>query len=141
VSGRRRLAWLALTPEPERELPRALAVLRGGGAPRAEESERRRIERLVLHGTRRGWLRYLARVADVVGAAATDPAADPAAALTAAEVVLEHHRMLIGLPGPGYEDAAGVRHEVERAVAALRARVDSERPVDSGQRMDLERKG
>ena len=30
-------AWLSLTPEPERELPDAIATLRAGGRPTAEQ--------------------------------------------------------------------------------------------------------
>ena len=46
-----RHAWLSITPEPERELPAAIAALRAGGAPRgrAVEAERARAERLVTH--------------------------------------------------------------------------------------------
>lgn len=123
MSADRRLLWLALTPEPERELPAAVARLRRRRDP---EAERRRIERLVLRGTQRAWLRYLSEVAAEVSAAAADPDADVPAALTAAEVVLEHHRMLIGLPGRGYAAATGTRNELERAAARLRARIDME---------------
>lgn len=121
MSADRRLMWLALTPEPERELPAAVARLRRGDPG----SERRRIERLVLRGTQRDWLRYLSEVAAVVRAAAADPGADAAVALTAAEVVLEHHRMLIGLPGRGYEAATEVRNDLERIAAELRTRIET----------------
>ncbi|MFD9030959.1 hypothetical protein ACFVZW_07395 [Streptomyces sp. NPDC059567] len=79
MSARRRLDWLGLTPEPERELPAAVAALRAasGAAPgaaynpaavRAElaAAERRRVERLVLRGSRHSWLRYLAEVTALV---------------------------------------------------------------------------
>ncbi|MFJ3876339.1 hypothetical protein ACIPW5_02625 [Streptomyces sp. NPDC090077] len=139
MSGRRRLDWLGLTPEPERELPTAVAALRAappgaappGAAPPGAapgrpqdlaDAERRRVERLVLHGTRHGWLRYLAEVTDLVtSVAAGARAGDPAAALLAGEVVLDHHRMLIGLPGPGYGRTARDRTALEGAVRALRA--------------------
>lgn len=150
MSGRRRLDWLGLTPEPERELPAAVAALRASShhpppdppdptaptdptgatepappAPPAElvAAERRRLEHLVLRGSRRGWLRYLAEVAELVTAAADGPwpGDDRAAALLAAEVVLDHHRMLIGLPGPGYARTAADRTALEGAVRALRA--------------------
>ncbi|MEY9874222.1 hypothetical protein ABH931_003716 [Streptacidiphilus sp. MAP12-33] len=137
----RRNAWLGLTPEPERELPHAVARLRS----RPPEAERRRVERLVLHGSRRGWLRYLGEVtALVTHVAAGDPvrngppgsegsegavggvgamgAADVEAALVAGEVVLGHHQMLIGLPGPGYDEAAADRALLTRAVERLRHR-------------------
>ena len=58
-----RHAWLSITPEPERELPAAVAALRAGGAPSAAavEAERARAERLVTRGTRRAWAAYLRR--------------------------------------------------------------------------------
>lgn len=127
MSGRRNLIWLGLTPEPERELPASVAALRTG-APRmtdapaaATEAERRRVERLILYGTQHGWLRYLAEVTGLVTAVArrTRPG-DRRAALRAAEVVLDHHRMLIGLPGPGYDRTAADRGALERAVRTLR---------------------
>lgn len=128
MSGRRSLVWLGLTPEPERELPATVAALRtavrrAADAPEAaRRAERRRVERLVMHGTQRGWLRYLAEVTGLVTAVAggTRPG-DRQAALLAAEVVLDHHRMLIGLPGPGYGRTAADRTALESAVRALRA--------------------
>ncbi|MFC9819345.1 hypothetical protein ACFV0H_02100 [Streptomyces erythrochromogenes] len=129
MSGRRRLDWLGLTPEPERELPTAVAALRaslpGTATPRTAEelahAERRRVERLILRGSRHSWLRYLAEVTDLVtGVAAGSRTGDRAAALLAGEVVLDHHRMLIGLPGPGYGRTATDRTALEGAVRALR---------------------
>ncbi|MGW7486066.1 hypothetical protein [Streptomyces sp. NPDC054786] len=127
MSGRRNLIWLGLTPEPERELPATVAALRTAArrmtdAPaEATEAERRRVERLILHGTQHGWLRYLAEVTDLVTAVAgrTRPG-DRRAALRAGEVVLDHHRMLIGLPGPGYDRTAADRSALESAVRSLR---------------------
>ncbi|MFG2230754.1 hypothetical protein ACGFNX_12155 [Streptomyces sp. NPDC048723] len=129
MSGRRRLDWLGLTPEPERELPTAVAALRAsshgaaaGPPPRdPAATERRRVERLILRGSRHSWLRYLAEVTELVtGVAEGSRAGDPAAALLAGEVVLDHHRMLIGLPGPGYGRTAQDRTALERAVRTLR---------------------
>ncbi|MFD8635852.1 hypothetical protein [Streptomyces sp. NPDC059533] len=124
MRGRRRLDWLGLTPEPERELPAAVAALRASALTERDEltaAERRRVERLVLHGSRHGWLRYLAEVTELVTSAAAGAVqADRAAALHAAEVVLDHHRMLIGLPGPGYDRTAQDRTALERAVLHLR---------------------
>ena len=127
MSARRRLEWLGLTPEPEQELPAAVAALRAGAADRPPATlvaaERHRVERLVLRGTQRGWLRYLREVTDLVVAAATGPVtADPRSALLAGEVVHDHHRMLIGLPGAGYVRTATQRRELERALTRLRAR-------------------
>ncbi|MFE5537588.1 hypothetical protein [Streptomyces sp. NPDC056492] len=150
MSGRRRLDWLGLTPEPERELPVAVAALRAPSppspppqtrAPAGETpaepaatpaepaataaelaaAERRRLERLVLRGSRQGWLRYLAEVTELVTSVAEGSRpGDRAAALLAAEVVLDHHRMLIGLPGTGYGRTAEDRTALESAVRLLR---------------------
>ncbi|MEV6563670.1 hypothetical protein [Streptomyces kronopolitis] len=127
MSGRRSLVWLGLTPEPERELPGAVAALRSGTADathtsaEAATAERLRVERLILHGTEQRWLRYLAEVTGLVTAVAggTRPG-DRRAALRAAEVVLDHHRMLIGLPGGGYGRTATDRRALESAVRTLR---------------------
>ncbi|WP_327308114.1 hypothetical protein OG730_35630 [Streptomyces sp. NBC_01298] len=137
MSGRRRLDWLGLTPEPERELPAAVAALRASShhppteptgptdpapPPPAElvASERRRLEHLILRGGRRDWLRYLAEVAALVTAAADGAGqGDHPAALLAGEVVLDHHRMLVGLSGPGYARTASDRAALERAVRTL----------------------
>ncbi|MFE7271446.1 hypothetical protein [Streptomyces sp. NPDC057623] len=126
MSARRSLVWLGLTPEPEQELPTAVAALRApeDGRPLSAlvSAERRRVERLVLRGTQRGWLRYLGEVTDLVVDAAGSRGTDPGAALLAGEVVLDHHRMLIGLPGAGYGRTAGQRRDLERALARLRTR-------------------
>ncbi|KUN09167.1 hypothetical protein AQI95_04765 [Streptomyces yokosukanensis] len=124
MSARRSLVWLGLTPEPEQELPAAVAALRApsdGRPPRAlVAAERRRVERLVLRGTQHGWLRYLSEVTDLVVRAAEGSAAtDPRPARVAGEVVLDHHRMLIGLPGTAYARTATQRRDLERALARL----------------------
>ncbi|MEU6091799.1 hypothetical protein ABZ865_34555 [Streptomyces sp. NPDC047085] len=126
MSARRSLVWLGLTPEPEQELPAAVAALRARADDRPPAdlvaAERHRVERLVLRGTQRGWLRYLREVTDLVVEAATGPTTtDPRSALLAGEVVLDHHRMLIGLPGAGYTRTATQRRDLERALARLRA--------------------
>ncbi|WP_042387999.1 hypothetical protein [Streptacidiphilus melanogenes] len=148
MHGSRRNAWLGLTPEPERELPHAVARLRArlpdGAAASTEAAERRRVERLVLHGNRRSWLGYLREVAELVadvaaggsggraggaaraaagGAAGGEGPPGPGtveAALVAGEVVLAHHQMLIGLPGPDYDRVAADRALLTRAVDRLR---------------------
>ncbi|MFJ3810264.1 hypothetical protein ACIPWE_28375 [Streptomyces sp. NPDC090073] len=127
MSARRSLVWLGLTPEPEQELPAVVAALRSAAddtpPPGLVAAERRRVERLVLRGTQRGWLRYLGEVTDLVvaAAAASSPVSDPRPALLAGEVVLDHHRMLIGLPGDGYRHTDGQRQALERALARLRS--------------------
>ena len=67
----KRASWLSVTPEPERELPEAVATLAAGrraGATRSRR-ERARIERLVLHGSQRQWLAYLHEVVELIDAA------------------------------------------------------------------------
>jgi hypothetical protein len=127
MSARRSLVWLGLTPEPEQVLPAAVAALRARTdrhPPTAlVAAERRLVEQLVLRGTQRGWLRYLGEVTDLVVEAATASApTDPRPALVAGEVVLDHHRMLIGLPGLGYDRTASQRRDLEGALARLRSR-------------------
>lgn len=135
----RQVDWLGLTSEPERELPSAVATLRRAGNPGGArtrtastrpgslaawtDAEQRRIRRLVLRGTERSWLRYLSEVTALVrdvddGA----PAPVVSAALRAAETVLDHHRMLIGLPGSGYERVAAERGALAEAVTGLHTR-------------------
>ncbi|MFI9251926.1 hypothetical protein [Streptomyces sp. NPDC053069] len=126
MSARRNPVWLGLTPEPEQELPAAVAALRapadGRPPPDLVAAERHRVQRLVLRGTQGGWLRYLREVTDLVVAAAASATADPRPALVAGEVVLDHHRMLIGLPGTAYARTAAQRRALETALARLRAR-------------------
>ncbi|KOV64061.1 hypothetical protein [Streptomyces sp. MMG1121] len=127
MSDRRSLVWLGLTPEPEQELPTAVAALRAPVTDCPPSSlvaaERQRVERLVLRGTQHTWLRYLHEVTDlVVRAAQGSTTADPRPALVAGEVVLDHHRMLIGLPGTAYARTAAQRRDLEGALARLRSR-------------------
>jgi hypothetical protein len=100
----KRASWLSITPEPERELPQAVATLVAGQrpAPDAVAAEEARIERLILHGGRRRWLAYLHDVVDLI--AAGEGADDPdvaAARAVATKVIANHHNLLLGLPGDG----------------------------------------
>ena len=93
-----RHAWLSLTPEPERELPEAIATLRAGGPPPAETVEREcaRAERLVTHGSRRQWRGYLAEAAELARAAEGDEGL--AEARAAIDEILENHdNLALGL--------------------------------------------
>jgi hypothetical protein len=85
--------WLSITPEPELELPEALATLRAGGRPSPEqvELERARAERLVLRGSRRAWRRYLAEALILAGSS-SDPAM--AGARSVVEDVIHNHNNL-----------------------------------------------
>jgi hypothetical protein len=102
VAGRRE--WLSITPEPERELPGAIATIRAGRrpSPAAVERERRLAERLVLRGSRRRWLRWL-RESRRLALQATAPAAEADEVTTAREVVIavveNHDALMLGLPG------------------------------------------
>ena len=84
-----RHAWLSITPEPERELPEAVAELRGNGSI---EAERARVERLVMHGSRRAWATYLAEAA----ALACDAPPCEARAIVL-EVIDNHDNLKLGL--------------------------------------------
>ena len=61
--------WLSVTPEPERELPDAVATLRRRRRRRPmrrSPASARRIERLVLRGSERRWRQYLHDVVELI---------------------------------------------------------------------------
>ena len=107
-------AWLSLTPEPERELPAAIAVLRratGGecagtgavaGRPADVAREAERAEALVLRGSEPSYLAWLREAAELAAAGARSP--DPEVARAAGvvrDVVRNQAGLLLGLPGGG----------------------------------------
>lgn len=100
----KRASWLSITPEPERELPEAVATLSAGrrAGPAAVAAEEARIERLILHGSQRRWLAYLHDVVDLIAAGngSDDPEVADARA-RAIIVIANHHNLLLGLPGDG----------------------------------------
>lgn len=98
--SRTRYAWLSITPEPERELPAAIAALRAGGEPSgsAISAERRRVERLVTRGSRRAWTAYIAEAAALARAASADGDVAEARALVL-DVIENHDNLTLGLPG------------------------------------------
>ena len=113
-------AWLSLTPEPEYSLPEMLAVL----ADSPVNSEEDAVTQVILRGTGRRWLRYLDRAADLAVAIARGTrGGDDKLALAVAHVVLEHDRMLIGLPGPAYERTSARRRRLAAAIESLEARL------------------
>jgi hypothetical protein len=119
-------AWLGLTPEPERSLPELLAYLQDDPARSSVCSERRRVTNLVLRGTSRRWLRYLDRAARLaLDVADGSRGGDAELALAVAEVVLEHDRMLIGLPGSAYYRTAERRRRLAEAIPVLEARINT----------------
>ena len=115
-------SWLSVTPEPERLLPDAVATLRAGArAPIAAiEQERTRVERLVVRARLRDWLAYLSRTLELVERRldASDPEVVRARE-TAAELIANHHNLLLGLPGPAAQRTAGERARLQSRASAL----------------------
>jgi hypothetical protein len=111
-------AWLSLTPEPERDLPRALATLRAQGPPSdaAVAAEHDRAQELILHGSQQTWLAWLHEALEL---AEPEPVAGSPAMARARAVVLDvienHHGLLQGLPG----DAAAAEADRRRLDALL----------------------
>ena len=97
-------AWLSITPEPERELPQAVAVLSAGRAVDADAvtRERERLQAIVLRRGQRRWLTYLRRVIELIElrTGATDPVVRDARQ-RAHLVITNHHNLLLGLSGAG----------------------------------------
>jgi len=94
-----RQAWLSITPEPERELPEAVAALRAGGVPSAAavEVERTRAERLVTRGSRRAWAAYLQEAGALARNAPATTELEAARALVL-DVIDNHDNLKLGLP-------------------------------------------
>jgi hypothetical protein len=92
--------WLSLTPEPEDQLPRAIAALRAGTAPSPEAvaAERHRVERLVLRGRRRAWRRWISETRELAERGA---GRQPHDAQVALDVVENHDALCLGLARRG----------------------------------------
>jgi hypothetical protein len=117
----KRTTWLSVTPEPERELPQAVATLAAGRRPTAAavDAERARIERLVLYGSQRRWLAYLHDVVALIGRGKGEGDADvDAARARASAVIANHHNLLLALPGPGARLTADDRALLQERVPA-----------------------
>ena len=117
VKGGRKLSWLSITPEPERELPWAVAALsqQGPPSPQAVAEETTRVEQLVLHGSQREWLRYLHGVVELIDRRAGDGEAEVRRARALASAVISnHHNLLLGLPGRGAQLSAADRVKLAR---------------------------
>ncbi len=116
----KRVPWLSVTPEPERELPAAVATLRCGaratdGAVAEETAE---IERLILRGSERRWDRYLHGVVELIDVRAGDR--DPAVAEArevAIAVIANHHNLLLALPGRGARRTDTDRRRLSELIA------------------------
>jgi len=116
----KRASWLSVTPEPERELPAAVATLACGERPTddAVAGEAVEIERLVLHGSQRSWNRYLHRVVGLIESRADDPDPDVAQARERAiRVIANHHNLLLALPGPGAHQTENDRRRLAQLLA------------------------
>jgi hypothetical protein len=83
-----RHAWLSITPEPEFELPDAVATLRGGSI----DAERARVERIVLRGRRRDWTAYLAEAFELARNAPPGEARD-----LVLDVIENHDNLKLGM--------------------------------------------
>jgi hypothetical protein len=107
-------AWLALTPEPERELPAAIAVLRAGDDVPDVAREIARAEQLVLSGREAAYLAWLHEAATLATVQLHND--DPAVAQAAnavRDIVRNQAGLLLGLPGGGRR-----RERVRRALEA-----------------------
>ncbi len=116
----KRASWLSVTPEPERELPTAVATLIRGARPSedAVADEASQLERLLLRGTQRGWNHYLRRVVELIEQRAQDPDPDVARARTlAAGVIANHHNLLLALPGRGARQTEADRRRLAQLLA------------------------
>jgi hypothetical protein len=112
----KRASWLSITPEPERELPEAVATLTAGrrAEPGAVAAERDRIEAIVLRHGQRRWLDYLHQVVELIErrTQSDDPEVRRAGE-RARLVVTNHHNLLLGLPGRGARLTANDRARLE----------------------------
>ena len=116
----KRQPWLSVTPEPERELPPAVATLRCGGRPSAEAiaEEAARIEQLVLRGSERRWDDYLHGVVALIDQLANGADPDVARARKAAiAVIANHHNLLLALPGRGAQRTEADRRRLAQLLA------------------------
>jgi hypothetical protein len=118
----KRVPWLSLTPEPERELPAAVATLSCGRPATDLEvaDEAARIERLVLRGNERRWDSYLHDVVSLIDQRAGD--LDPDVALAreiAIAVISNHHNLLLALPGRGARRTESDRRRLSELLAMI----------------------
>jgi hypothetical protein len=116
----KRAPWLSVTPEPERELPAAVAtLLRGRSATdQAVADEATRIEQLVLRGNERRWDEYLHRVVELIDSRSGSGDPDVAHAREVAiAVIANHHNLLLALPGRGARRTEADRRRLEQLLA------------------------
>ena len=118
----KRASWLSVTPEPERELPAAVATLERGAraAGEAIAKEAAQIERLVLRGSERRWDRYLHHVVELIDDRAGDVDPDVADAREVAiAVIANHHNLLLALPGRGARRTETDRRRLLQLLATI----------------------
>ena len=118
----KRASWLSVTPEPERELPEAVATLRGGTAAAADAvaEETVRVEQLVLRGSERRWDSYLHDVVALIDQRAGDADPDVARARQVAiAVISNHHNLLLALPGRGARRTESDRRRLSELLATI----------------------
>ena len=116
----KRQPWLSVTPEPERELPAAVATLRCGGRPADEAiaEESARIEELVLRGSERRWDSYLHDAVSLIDQRVSDVDPEVARAREVAiAVISNHHNLLLALPGRGAQRTEADRRRLAQLLA------------------------
>ena len=116
----KRQPWLSVTPEPERELPAAVATLRCGGwaTDEAIAQEAARIEELVLRGSERRWDTYLHGIVSLIDQRVGDADPDVARAREVAiAVISNHHNLLLALPGRGAQRTEADRRRLAQLLA------------------------
>jgi hypothetical protein len=116
----KRAPWLSVTPEPERELPAAVATLHCGHRATDESvaQEAARIEELILRGGERRWDAYLHDVVSLIDRRAGDADPDVARAREVAiAVISNHHNLLLALPGRGARRTETDRRRLSKLLA------------------------
>jgi hypothetical protein len=101
--ARRGEKWLSITPEPEGELPPAIATLRAGGPPDPAQvaAERERAERLITRARRRAYRRWLAEARRLASAADRGDRRLRDAARVTDDVLDNHDALALGLEARG----------------------------------------
>jgi len=91
--------WLSITPEPEGELPAAIAAMRAGGTPSRDQvrAERERAERLITRARRRAYERWLADARALTASESSGAPEVRTAARVASEVLDNHDALALGL--------------------------------------------
>lgn len=107
--------WLFLTPEPEAELPRAMAglsVALGEPAPSAQ-TQADRVEEIIVTGTYEAWLAYMVEQRELLERYLVRFGADERAGHVV-DVINNHHQLALTVP-----DARGVGDTERERVAEL----------------------